>query len=229
MTNAQTKTAINKVFQNVFDQPCPYSLDEILSKFAFDIKLPQKVTDSTTGETTWATSINPAKFITEKNSRKKDTWMQPKRPINNLDQLIEIWNRINFRTAERNYNSENVTNSDTVYRSEHVYRSCDSSNCKYLIFSDGCHQSEYLLASQRSGSCNFCIRVDDSFNCTNSYNISCSSKVSNSLFIEDGDSLHECIFCAHIHNQKFCIANMQFEESEYYAIKTEIIKWILSS
>ena len=49
-----------------------------------------------------------------------------------------------------------------------------------------------------------------------------------SLFIQDCFDLYECLFCAHIVHQKFCIANMQFEEAEYFAIKAQVIEWILS-
>ena len=149
--------------------------------------------------------------------------------IENLEQLVNLWNKINYRTTERVYDSTNVSESDTIYRSENIYRSCDSSDCKNLIFSDGCQSCEYLLASQRSGHCSFCIRCDDSSGCSNSYNISCSSKISNSFFIEDCGSLHECMFCAHISNKKYCICNMQFDKDEYFAIKKEIIQWIMNS
>ena len=36
-------------------------------------------------------------------------------------------------------------------------------------------------------------------------------------------------FCSHIANKKYCIANMQFEEEEYFEIKKTIISWILSA
>ena len=48
------------------------SLEEILNRYAFDIKLPEQVIDSTTGETTWAASTNPMKYITEMNMEQKD-------------------------------------------------------------------------------------------------------------------------------------------------------------
>ena len=229
MNKTQVNIVIDKIFSNVFDCKNPFTIEEILEKFAFDIKLPQQVNDSLTGENTWATSVNPTKYITEKNTWKWETWEQPKKEIHNLEELISLWNQINYRTTERVFDSTNVSESDTIYRSENVYRSCDSSDCKNIVFVDGCHGSEYLLASQRSGSCSFCIRVDDSSGCSNSYNVSCSSKISNSLFIEDCGSLHECMFCAHISNKKYCICNMQFEKEEYFAIKKEIIKWIINS
>ena len=78
------------------------------------------------------------------------------------------------------------------------------------------------------GSCNFCIRTDDSKDCSNSYNIICCNKISNSLFIQDCFNLYECMFCSHIAAKRFCIANMQFEEQEYYEIKNKIIEWILN-
>ncbi len=229
MNNSQVLSTVDKIFSNVFDCKNPFSIEELLNKFAFDIKLPQQVNDSYTGEVTWATSINPTKFITEKNSWKTESWEQPKQEIKNLDQIITMWNQINCRTTERVMDSTNVSESDTIYSSENVFRSCDSSNCKNVIFCDGCHGSEFMLASQRTSGSSFCIRCDDSSNCANSYNVSYSNKVSNSLFIEDCGSLDECMFCAHISNKKYCICNMQFEKDEYFEIKKEIISWIINS
>lgn len=222
---------INKIFSNVFDQNNRYSLDEILEIFAFDVKLPKQVNDSTTNEVTWADSINSGKFITNTNMTKRDStigWMLPKKEFNNLQELIEIWNSINLTTTERVYDSINVIKSDTIYRCENVYRCTGCSDSKNIIFCDSCGDSEYILSSQRSGTCNFCIRTDDSKNCSNSYNVICSNKVSNSLFIQDCFNLYECMFCSHIANKRFCIANMQFEEEEYYEIKKAIVNWILN-
>ena len=61
MNKTQVNIVIDKIFSNVFDCKNPFSIDEILEKFAFDIKLPQQVNDSLTGENTWATSVNPTK------------------------------------------------------------------------------------------------------------------------------------------------------------------------
>ncbi len=229
MKENEVMKSIEKIFAGVFDCKNPFTLDEILNKFAFDVKIPQKVLDTTTGEETWAASINPKKYITNANSYKIEDWMVEKKDIESLDDILTIWNTINYRTTERVFNCINTSCSDAVYNSENVYRSTDSNECKNLIFSDGCHHSEYLLACQRTGNSAFCIRVDDSANCTNSYNVACSGNISNSLFIEDCGSLNECMFCAHISNKRFCIANMQFEEEEYYEIKKEIIKWIMNS
>ena len=232
MNDAVALQIVNKIFMQDFNTHNHYTLEEILNKFAFDIKLPQQVNDSTTNEITWADSINNGRFITNNNMEKRETttgWMLEKKDVKNLQEIIDIWSTINLTTTERVYDSINVSKSDTIYRSENVYRSTDCLASKNIIYCDSCSYSEYLLASQRSNTCNFCIRTDDSKNCSNSYSVICSNKISNSIFIQDCFDLYECMFCAHISNKRYCIANMQFESYEYYEIKKSIINWILSS
>lgn len=230
MTNRETLEKMNKIFINIFGRGNPYTLEEILSKFAFDIKLPQKVLDSMTNKETWAESINPNKFITQKNMELFDIqhgWLQKKKDIDSLEDVLKYWKKINYTTTERIYDSENVHKSDTIYRSENVYRSLDCRECKNTIYCDGCANSEFIMGCQRTSGSNFCIRVDDSGECINSYNVICSSKISNSFFIQDCKDLDECMFCSHISNKKYCISNMQCEKEEYFTIKKEIINWIL--
>lgn len=231
MNEKQCKSIVDEIFMGVFEQKCLLSLERVLSEFAFDIKLPNKVIDAVTGLETWASSINSNKYITQDNMEKYDEykgWMRPKKEINSLDEIIKLWNKINYTTTERIYDSINVSKSDTIYNCENVYRSQDCRKSKNVIFTDGCGDSEYIIACQRSGNCSYCIRVDDSNNCSNSYNVICSAKISNSFFIQDANSLHECMFCSHISNRRYCIANMQFDKEEYFAIKEQVIKWIVS-
>lgn len=232
MNEKITLDTINKIFDHVFNTQNNFNLDELLSKFAFDIKLPKKVYDSTTNEETWADSINSGRYITLQNMEKRDKekgWMLEKKEIHNLEELINTWNEVNLTTTERIYDSINVSKSDTIYRSENIYHSTNCSDAKNLVFCDSCGDSEYLLASQRTGKSNFCIRCDDSTNCSNSYNVIYSNKIINSLFIQDCFDLYECMFCSHIASKKYCIANMQFEKEEYFEIKKIIIEWILNS
>ena len=232
MNDTKALEIVNKIFKSIFEKDNNYTLDILLEKYAFDIKLPKQLNDSTTNEITWADSVNSTKFITNKNMEKIDTtkgWMLPKKEINNLQELIDIWNTINLTTTERVYDSIDVVKSDTIYRCENVYRCTDCRDSKNIIYCDSCGNGEFLLASKRSSNCNFCIRTDDSKDCSNSYNVICSNKIRNSLFIQDCFDLYECMFCSHIASKRFCIANMQFEEQEYYEIKEVIIEWILSS
>lgn len=231
MNDKQSKQILDEIFMEVFEQKCPLNLEQVLSEFAFDIRLPNKVIDAVDGSETWATSINSNKYITQTNMTKYDNykgWMRPKKEISSIDEILELWNNVNYTTTERIYDSINVSKSDTIYRSENVYRSQDIRDCKNAIYTDGCGDSQYVLACQRSSNLNYCIKVDDSGNCSNSYSVICSSKISNSFFIQDANSLHECMFCSHIANRRFCIANMQFDREEYMAIKKEVIKWIIS-
>lgn len=231
MDTNEVMEVIDKTFINVFGQNSPYTLNEILSEFAFDVRLPQKVLDSVTGEETWASSISSAKYITQENMRKYDEnkgWMVEKRNVKNLKELLDIWKITNYTTTQRIYDCINVSQSDPMYTSENVFRSTDCRKCKNIVFCDGCADSENIIASQRSGASSYGLRISDSSNCTNSYNVICSNKISNSYFIQDCNNLYECIFCSHIANKKYCIANMQFEREEYLLIKKSIIKWILT-
>ena len=232
MDKKQTMIEVNRIFKTIFGKECPYNLEELLNKFAFDVKLPQKVHDSVTGEITWTQNINSSKFIKQVNMEDYDTkhgWLQPKREVSNLNDILKLWKRINYTTTERIYDCINVSESDPLYRCENVYRSTDLRNCKNAIYCDGLGDSENIIASQRTSTSSFGIRVDDSANCTNSYNVICSNKISNSFFIQDANNLNECMFCSHMSNRRYCIANMQFEKDEYFEIKAEIIKWILST
>lgn len=224
------KTIIDKTFHAVFDRKNPYSLEEIQDKFAFDVFLPRPVQDAETGQGTWTDATCGDRFITETTSDRIDKergWMRPKEELKDLDQILDIWREINCVNTERGNDRTNVLESDTIYRSENIYRCTNCNDAKNLAFCDSCGNSEYLVACSRSYKDNFCIRTDDSANCSNCFQTMYSAKIVNSLFIQDCFDLYECLFCAHVVHQKFCIANMQFEEDEYFAIKDQVIKWIL--
>lgn len=231
MLEPQIITTANKIFQAVFGRNNPYDLKTLREKFAFDIILPTAVQDSTTGEETWTALPNAKLYITDRNSAKRDaqeSWLRPQKPVHNLKELLATWEEINYITTERVYDSENVAASDPIYGSVNVYNSTNCGKCKNIIFCDGTYNSEFALGCQRSDGVNFCVRADDSNACTNSYNVICSGKVSNSMFIQDCESLHECVFCSHISNHEYCIANMQYSETEYFYLKEQILKWIFS-
>lgn len=226
------KNMVDEIFLNIFKQKCPFSLESIIKEFAFDIRLPQEVKDSLTGERTWTSSANAKQFITQTNMERYDEkygWMLQKKEFSNLEQLLNIWKKVNYITTERVYDSINVAKSDPIYKSENVYMCTDCRGCKDILFSDGCGSCQGIIASQRSADCTYCLRVDDSNSCSNSYNVICSAKISNSFFIQDCNNLYECMFCSHIASKRYCIANMEFNREEYFEIKKQIINWILSS
>ncbi len=232
MNDVESLKVASEIFFNIFQKENPYTLDELREKFAFDVKLPRKVKDSLTGEETWTEMENAELYIKQNNMDRYDAtrgWIINKRKVSTLEDIINLWKKINYITTERIYDSDNVHKSDTIYNCSNVYHSTDCRSSKNIIFSDGLAESENMIASQRTASSSNCIRVDDSGSCSNSYNVICSAKITNSIFIQDCNSLYECMFCSHISNRRYCIANMQFEKEEYFKIKKVIIDWILSN
>lgn len=226
------KPILDAIVGNVFGYKNPYTVEQFIQKFAFDVRLPKQTNDSVTGEVTWAQSLAPNKFITMKNAQdqtKVDDWQKPKRPLNNMEDILAAWQETNLMTTERQIESTDVYESDNIYNSQMVFRSMDCHFCKNIAFCDTSRQCEYVAATQRSFACTYSIRAEDSKEVSNSFNVIWSGKIANSLFIQDCFDMYECMFCSHMAGKKFCIANMQFEEEEYRRVKKMVIEWILTS
>lgn len=226
------KQILDAIVGNVFGYQNPFTPEQFKQKFAFDIRLPKQTTDTTTGETTWAQSLAPNKYITMKNANDKaqhTDWILPKRPLHSMEDILAAWHETNYTTTERQVESINVHGSDNVYNSENVFYSQDIRTSKNIVYCDGSADSEYIAAGQRSNTSVYCIRVEDSIECSNSFNIIWSAKIVNSMFLQDCYDMYECLFCSHMASKKFCIANMQFEEAEYRDLKKKVVEWILTS
>lgn len=231
MSPQEAQKVLDKIMGQITGYQNPYSLDQFLQKYAFDVRLPFKVNDSTTGQETWAQSMNPTKFITMDNARKRveiDDFMLPKREITSLEDVLAAWNEVNYVSTERQIESDNINESDNIYNSQYVFRSQDVHRSKNILFSDTCLDSEYAAAAQRSSNITYSVRIEDSKEVTGSFEVSWSGKITNSFFIHDSYDMYECLFCSHLAGKQYCIANMQFEEEEYYRIKDMMVKWILT-
>lgn len=232
MNSQQAKEILDRVVGSVFGYQNPLSLEQAMQKFAFDLRLPQQVYDAKTNEPTWASSLNPSAFVTVETARKLSAEtdnMQPKTALNSVEDIVTAWSRVNYTTAERYIDSINVSESDLIYNSENIYRSVDLRNSKNVIFTESGNDLEYVVAGSRSTTSTYCIRVEDSQLCSNSFNVIWSSKVTNSLFVQDCYDIMDCMFCSNIAGKRFCIANMQFSEDEYNEIKKKVIYWALTS
>ncbi len=232
MVAQEAKQVLDKIIGQVFGFQNPYTLDQFMQKYAFDIRLPSQVYDSTTGELSWVASTNPTKFITLNNARARaevDDFMLPKRELNSIEDILAAWSETNLFTTERYMESINVHESDAINSCENVYRSLDCTRSKNVLFSDGAVDSEYIAAVQRSIRIAFGIRVEDSQNISNSFSVVWSNKVVNSLFINDCFDISDSMFCSHIAGKRYCIANMQYEESEYKRLREMVVRWILRS
>ena len=231
MNAAEAKQILDKIIGQVCGYQNPLSLEQFMQKFAFDVRLPQQVYDSTDNTATWASSTNPTKFIKMENARARyevNDGFREKQPINSLQDLLAQWNEINLTTTERQIESIGVAESDAINHSENVYRSQDIRRSKNIIYSDGVEDSEYIAAGQRCGGNAFCIRIEDSGECSNSFGVSWSSKIINSFFIHDCYDMQDSMFCTNMRGRQFCVANMQFEEAEYQQLRQQVVQWILT-
>ncbi len=229
MSPQEAQKVLDKIIGQITGFQNPYSLQDFMQKFAFDLRLPMITYDTFTGEQTWAQSLNPTKFVTMKNSFDKvDAWELPKREVKGIEDILEAWNETNHMTTERQIESDHVGESDNVYNSEWVYRSQDIHFSKNVLFSDTARHAEYAAAVQRSSNVTYSVRVDDSADISNSFSVTWSGKISNSVFINDCYDMYECMFCSHMRGKQYCIANMQFEEAEYMELKQKVMEWILS-
>jgi len=229
MNEIEAKAITDKIIGQVFGVKNPLTLDQIMSKFAFDVNLPRKVYDTATNEETWAMATSSTKFITFKNVVQKEDWMLPKRPLNNMQDIIAAWSETNIRATERTRDSLNIARCDNVNFCENAFHCQDCGESKNLVFCDGIYKSEFVLASQRSIIQSFCIRVEDSRECSNSFSVNWSGKIADSMFIQDSYDLADCMFCSHLVSKRYCIANMQFEKEEYMKLRDDIIKWVFNS
>lgn len=221
---------LDKVLGQITGYQNPLSVDQFLAKYAFDVRLPSQVTDATTGEATWAQSVNPAKFMTMDNARRRvevDDFMIPQRPLNSINDILSAWQETNFTSTERQLDSTDIFESDNIYTSQYVFRSQDVHRSKHILFCDGVLDSEYVVASQRSNTLVYCARVEDSKECTQSFAVSWSSSVVNSAFIHDCYDMYESLFCSHLSGKKYCVANMQLTEDQYRPVKDMVMRWIL--
>ncbi len=229
MNAEQAKQILDNVIGVVFGYQNPLSLEQAMQKFAFDLNLPQQVYDSTTGEPTWANSVNPSRFISMENSHKREDWTLSSRNLSSIEDILTAWSETNYTTTARQIESIGVAESDSVSASENVYRSALIRRCKNVLFSRGCIDSEFIVASSESQTSSYSIRVEDSQLVSASFNITWSAKVNNSFFIQDCYDVSDCMFCSHIAGKQYCIANMQYDKEEYERLKLEVVKWIFNS
>ncbi len=229
MNDTKAKEILDRVVGAIFGYQNPLTLEQAKQKFAFDLRLPQQVYDSYTQQPTWASSINPSKFIASENPKLQDDWMRPKKQLAGIEDIITAWSDTNYTTTSRQLDCINIDKCDNVYTSDGLYMCCDIRNSKNSIFCEGGDSYEFVVAGSRSFASSYCIRVEDSQLCSNSFNVIWSNKVTNSYFIQDCYDVMDCMFCSHISGKRFCISNMQYTEEEYNQFKQLITHWILTS
>lgn len=224
------KQIADTIIGQIFGLQNPYTLEEFKNKFAFDIRMTSDVTDSITGKTVWVQNPTGNKFLHFQDMIDRGgDMMRPTQPINAIEDIMRMWQEVNYTAGERTINSLNTAKSDAIYGSQNIYQSIDMHDSKNVLFSETSLFCEYSAAVQRSNTCIYSLRVDDSNKVTKSFQVSWSGNITNSLFIKDSKNLSDCMFCSQITDKRFCIANMQFEEAEYRKWEALVKQWILSN
>jgi hypothetical protein len=230
MNDEIAKKITDTIIGQIFGLENPYTLDQFREKFAFDIRLTSEVADSMTGEQTWTQNPAGNKFLKFQDLINKGVdFMRPTQGINSIDDIMRLWQEVNYSAAERTINSINTCKSDAIYGSQNIYQCIDIHDSKNVLFSETSLFCEYSAAIQRSNTCIYSLRVDDSNKVTKSFQVSWSQNITNCLFIKDSKNLSDCMFCSQISDKRFCIANMQLTEEEYRKWEKLVKTWVLSS
>lgn len=230
MNEDQIKKICNYLFKDIFERENMFSLEEIKSKFVFDIPLPKKISCILSGKDTWILAKEGEKIASQTSITdqfKKDEWIRNKKPINSINDIFKYWQDINYFTAEKILDSRDIVYSDNIYKSINVYNSSFIFNAKNIIFCYEIVDCNYMLACRNNESCVLGIRMRENANCSSCFDVSWSEKVSKSMYVHGSVDLYECMFCSHLRTKKYCIANMQFEKEEYFRIKKMVVDWIL--
>ena len=220
---------MNKVGDYILEQVLgkPVSLSE---KFAVGIPLPEKAKSGVSGRDVWVAGGGKDKLISQQEVAdrfKGEGWMRVGGSMRTMQDVLKNWSEINYEAASRSINSVNVEESDGVYNSQGVYRSSSIFDSKNIVWSYKLFDCQYMLGSRDDSACSFGVRVRESIYCSRCFEVSWSHKVSGSMFIHDCTNLTECLFCAHLRSKKYCVANVQLEEKEYFRIKKMVMEWIL--
>jgi len=235
MDTTKAQSTADFIIKDIFGVENTFSLEQLKTKFAYDLKLPQKVTCDMSGQETYVhdertqASWKHVKQSFLESKLADEDMMRPKRPIDSMDDILKYWEEVNYLTSEKVLNSKDVFKSDGIIGSSNVYESSMIFNSKNILLSRNNFNSNYLIASDGNNGCNIGIRLFDNQFCTSSYEVNFSNKISKSLFITDCFDMFECMFCFFTRSKKYCIANMQYEKEEYFKIKKMVIDWILNT
>jgi len=219
MNQQKAKQEADYIFKDVFGIENPFSLNELIKKFAIDIPTVHKVNCALSGVDTWSFYSKEEKIASQKaitDRFRKDEWLVKKKDMKSIDDILRAWEEIDYQTGEKYVSSKEVSESDGIYNSSGVYRSVSIFDSRNIIYSYKIFDSNYMIASRDDSSCTLGVRVKESIYCSSSFEVSWSNKVSKSMYIHDCFDLYECLFCSHLRSKKF-------------RLKRVVIDWILKN
>lgn len=212
------------IWREIFPEREPLGIEKFKKLYTEDLFLPEPKKSDLGDETVYLSSFyKHRKLASREELDSRENWMKPKTEISSLNDVLNSIQDVAFFKVGRELNSEVVVESDNIYSSSYIFNSTDIHGCQKMMFCNGDQASEYLMASRGNGRCNFGIRLFDSGNITNSFDIHWLGESANCYFCQDCGDLRDCMFCFHTSSKQFCIGNMQFEEEEYHRLKKKIL------
>ncbi len=225
------------IWKNIWGRPSSISsLEEAKDKLAKDIPLPIPVHDHLDGGEVYITSpyfhfyTHLNRYSSLKNLIKfqaaSKKQLEEKMPPSQPQEIINRWLKQLIYAGNKALNSNNIANSDNIYGSSDIYNSSHIFNSRKILFSRQLFKSQFVAASYNGEVISYSMRISESINCSYSFEVSWSNKITRSMFIHDGADLYECMFCSHIRSKRYCIANTQLSQSEYFHIKKQLISYL---
>ena len=93
MTDNEAQKILDKIVTQVFGIKNPLTMEQFKNKFAFDLTLPTKVTDFTSGEDTWTRGASNARYMKSDNPALKEDLMEPRQDLKDIRQILAIWQK----------------------------------------------------------------------------------------------------------------------------------------
>lgn len=216
------------IWKEVFPEEPALEIGEFERIMAEDIFLPKKYKCALSGKPVYSSpEYGYKKFISPEAWIEKGQGgnvMEEKAEIKDLSDLLVRIDKIALFKANRSLNSDVIEASDDIHSSNLIYKSAHIYVCQKLLFCHNMVESEYVMASMGSKSCNFSIRALDSAKVSNSFDVSYCANVAHSYFCHNCFDLRDCMFCFHLASKQYCVGNAQYEEAEYKKIKEKLLK-----
>jgi hypothetical protein len=230
MTKKDAEILLAKIYSDIFGIERIIDFDWFMQKYAYDVRLPVEVVDSSNGNASWISNMRNGKYISHDqiiHLSKEDSFMRPKIATPTIDQILATWQDTLVLASSHNTDCEQVEESDNIYRSSNVFRSSNILDSKGVVLSEYSNDCENVAAVRLSGLLQYCIRTTNSVRCSSSFETELSADISKSFYTYNCRDMYETMFCSNITGKKYCIANMQYEEKEYFEIKKMILNSLI--
>lgn len=163
----------------------------------------------------------------------KDEWISNSNPPFTIyDDKKDFWEQVwqLFSTCPMAHNTslwnENCEYTDDSWYSKNCYLCHSIANCEDCKYSYRTFQTKNCYFTVFSFDSEFCIDLVYWYNCYNVKYAIDVKRCKNSAFLFDCQDCEDCLLCWNLRSKRYCIANKQYEKSEY---EKEVKKYNLNS